>query len=119
VEDPDVAVVADEPVELPPGGQMLVIGRSGEPLEVLERAPVLDADQDTPGPRALDAEQSERRVGGELAKHPRHGPDGGEPGPGAPQPVDTHADDEDDDLVVEVGCVPTDEDLVHPGLSAG
>jgi hypothetical protein len=44
VEDADVAVVPDPPVELPPGGQVGVVPGAGVAVEVVGAAPVLDGE---------------------------------------------------------------------------
>src|SRR4051794_16897733 len=61
VPDADVAVVADQLVEAPPGRQVRRVRIAGVALELLERAPVLH--QRRPGrPQALRGAQEARRL---------------------------------------------------------
>ncbi len=112
------AVAAADPLPVgAPGGEVRVVLVLGEPLEVLERAPVLHVDGAEP--ELLEAEHPLLRVLAEVLQHPRH------PALEAAEVaqrsqrvarLDPRADDEDDEVALHLRCPPALVDLGHGTL---
>src|SRR4051794_21178044 len=94
MEDADVAVVPDPPVELPPGGEVCVVAGAGVVVEVLGAAPVLHGEDRAPADVRPVGEQTELGVLAQLPEHLGHRRDDRQPLPHLPRPVDPHADEE-------------------------
>lgn len=88
-------------IELLPRGQVLGIASVRVGKQMIEAAPVLDEINSTPDNTVLGREEAERWVGVELANHRWHGTQSGEPFMRSMQPVNTHADEEDDEGTVD------------------
>ena len=101
VPDADVAGAAHQPVERAPGREMASAGIAREPLEVLERAPVLhDGRPGREQPRR-PTEEAGLGIALEIAEHPRHRHEHRQPAMDLPRLVDPHADEKDDEVSLD------------------
>jgi len=110
VPDADIAAaVAQSFVEGHPGWPVLPLVAARVRLELLERPPVL---HDDPRPE-YRAEKSRVRPRLQLLHHPRHGQEHRQPLVNLPELVDAHADQEDDEIALDVGRHPLGIDAGH------
>ena len=99
VKDSDRPIVPDLSVEPAPSRQMLGLRIAGVTLEVVERIPVLNQQNDSA--RHHGAGRDEKppgRVLGQFDDHSRHSCEHRKPAPDLPEPVDPHPDQKDHDF---------------------
>lgn len=103
VPDPDVSGVANQSVEISPGGEVTPIRGSGKPFEKLEGLPILHrhgADRSV----VLDVEAADVGILGDLALHPPHGLGDRNHLQQSPDSVQPCPDQEDHEVLVVLGC---------------
>jgi len=107
VPDSDVSGCTHLLVEGTPCRQVMGVGVAGESFEVLERAPVLHEGRTAAQHALCHTEKAGIRIAAELADHRGIALRTGQPAVDLPELVDPHADEEDDEVAVDRGCVAT------------
>ena len=103
VPDANIAVAANGAIKGGPSRAVSAGGVLRIALEMFERSPVLQRNRWVANPR-FNTQKAGARVRLQFAKHPRHGHGHRKPLVDFPKAVDTHADQKDDELSVDLGC---------------
>jgi hypothetical protein len=106
------SICANRLIERPPGWQVLRLPVRGVREKLLDGTPVLENQGGSSTPD-LVVQQAQLRALLKLLEHARHGRRDGQPLVNASEAVDSHADQKDDEITVDMGGKALGVDFTH------